>query len=318
MKRKLEWTCKRCRGNSHSNSENPLEDLQEQSEEEGTKTDTETQQEEQSSSCGECRKKFNKRIKPMKCNTCSTCYHKTTCTGETRWTLDKLIKEGKPWSCKKFRDNINGNIPTTDNRAREDPEEGDTNNTSTEQEQPNTEQVIPKKCSANCGSAIRKGTDFLICSKCELHFHKQQKCSKMPRKQVESLNRNTWECLGCQDTESNTELSKDQEQEANYRIRRTKMDKMNILQFNVDTLASKLEELKLLLKEENIHVFLIQETKLIKKDKDPKIPGYTTLRKDRKQTLSNEENRGGGLIIGIRHDTPFKEIKTRNTQKVCR
>ena len=66
----------------------------------------------------------------------------------------------------------------------------------------------------------------------------------------------------------------------------------------------------MLLKEENIHVFLIQETKLIKKDKDPKIPGYTTLKKDRKQTRANEENRGGGLIIGIRHDTPFKEIKT--------
>ena len=158
-----------------------------------------------------------------------------------RWTLDKLIKEGKSWSCKKCKDNSNGNNRTIDNRSMEEPEEGENNNTSTEQEQTNTEQVIPKKCSANCGSTIRKGTDFLICSKYELHFHKQQKCSKMPRKQVESLNHSTWECLGCQDAESNTEPTEDQEKEANYRISRTKMDKMNILQFNVDTLVSKLE-----------------------------------------------------------------------------
>ena len=52
---------------------------------------------------------------------------------------------------------------------------------------------------------------------------------------------------------------------------------MNILQYNIDTISSKLEELKLLLKEEEIHVFLIQETKMIKKDKDPKIPGYSIL-----------------------------------------
>lgn len=95
------------------------------------------------------------------------------------------------------------------------------------------------------------------------------------------------------------EPTEDQEEDTNYIIRRTKMGKMNILQFNVDTLASKLEELKMLLKEENIHVFAIQETKMIKKDKDPKIRGYTSLRKDRKQTLANEENRGGGLIIGM-------------------
>ena len=129
----------------------------------------------------------------MKCNTCSAVYHKTTCAGETRWRLDKLIKEGKPWSCKKCKDTTSGRTPTTE----QEQEVGETNI--------RTEQVIPKKCNAKCGSTIRKGTDFLICSKCECHYHKQQKCSKMSRQQVESLNRSTWECLGCQETENDIE-----------------------------------------------------------------------------------------------------------------
>ena len=293
VKNKLEWTCKSCRkGTADQQQEEQPEATRD--EEQPEEQPEATRDEEQCHSCGECGRRFSRRIKPMKCTTCSTSYHKTTCTGETRWKLDKIIKENKTWSCRKCRDGDTTTTKTTtnDNITTEEPEEST-----------NTDQVVPLKCSANCGSLIRKGTDFLICSKCTHHFHKQQKCSNMSRKQVESLNRNTWECLSCQEIENNPETREEQEQETNYKIRRTKMEKMNILQYNIDTISSKLEELKLLLKEE------VQETKMIKKDKDPKIPGYSILRKDRTQSLVNEENRGGGLIIGIRHDTPFKEIK---------
>ena len=64
-----------------------------------------------------------------------------------------------------------------------------------------------------------------------------------------------------------------------------------------------------MLKEKEIDVFLIQETKMIITDKLPNIPGYIIPpRKDRAQLVGNEKNRGGGLLIGIKKDCPFKEV----------
>ena len=80
------------------------------------------------------------------------------------------------------------------------------------------------------------------------------------------------------------------------------------MQFNIDFLLSKLEELKIVLKEESIDVFLIQETKLTMSDKLPAIPGYTVERGDRTQLVGNQKNRGGGLIVGIKKNTPFKRV----------
>ena len=99
-----------------------------------------------------------------------------------------------------------------------------------------------------------------------------------------------------------------EDQETRYGVRRTKINKMKLLQYNIDSVSSKLEELKLLLKEEDTDVFLLQETKMIESDKKPKIPGYSILIGNCTQTRGNEENRGGGLMVGICHDTPYKEI----------
>ena len=74
-------------------------------------------------------------------------------------------------------------------------------------------------------------------------------------------------------------------------------------------LLSKKEELKHFVLKHNIDIFLIQETKLITKDKTPSIKGYTITRKDRKQRKGSDNNRGGGLMIGIRNTIPYREIK---------
>ena len=48
---------------------------------------------------------------------------------------------------------------------------------------------------------------------------------------------------------------------------------------------------------------------MITADKLPKIPGYTIPpRQDRTQLVGNEKNRGGGLLIGVKNDCPFKEV----------
>ena len=95
----------------------------------------------------------------------------------------------------------------------------------------------------------------------------------MTTQEVENLNRSIWTCLTCQEKEANPREKADEETtEPDVRIRKTIIEKLRILQFNSDTLLSELEEVKLMLKEKEIDVFLIQETKMITTDKLPNIP----------------------------------------------
>ena len=182
--------------------------------------------------------------------------------------MEKILKDKRPWSCERCKEGL----PPI------------------QQQTPENNTIPPGKCHEfTCKNQIRKGTDFLICSTCEKHFHKQERCSKMTRKQIEVLDRKVWSCLGCQEKVANPhpQATEDSEVEPNIRITKTKVSNLNILQLNVDSLLSKLEEFKMLLKEEDIQIFLIQETKLIMKDKTPEISGYTVQRKDRTQFLGN-------------------------------
>ena len=84
---------------------------------------------------------------------------------------------------------------------------------------------------------------------------------------------------------------------------------MTILQWNADAITAKIQPLRDYLIEKNVDVFLIQETKLVKKDNTPTFSGYTVLRRDRWQLKGKENNRGGGLLIGVREKIPFREAK---------
>ena len=42
------------------------------------------------------------------------------------------------------------------------------------------------------------------------------------------------------------------------------------------------------------------------------IPGYTVLSKPRHQVVGSENNRGGGLITGIRKTIPYNEVGDMN------
>ena len=47
---------------------------------------------------------------------------------------------------------------------------------------------------------------------------------------------------------------------------------------------------------------------MISSDKPRNIPGYAIIRRDREQKRGKENNRGGGLLIGIKETTPYREI----------
>ena len=133
----------------------------------------------------------------------------------------------------------------------------------------------------------------------------------MTREQIINLgDRLSWICPNCEDI---ADAASQHQQQAGpsdptkFFYGKVIPAKLKILQLNIDSVMSKLHELKKFLKEYKISVALIQETKLIKSDKKPVIPGYTVRRKDRIQPKGKEKDRGGGLLIVIKNNIPYKE-----------
>ena len=162
---------------------------------------------------------------------------------------------------------------------------------------------------------IKAGQDFLVCSKCNAQFHKQLKCSGHTRKQIERLVRATWECEGCQGLFSDP-TPEAPSKPAQFKTGKSVQTKLTILQWNCDAVLSKVVELREFLSDNHIDIFALQETKLIASDKFPNIKGYTVLRRDRPVRKGHEKDRGGGLIIGVKENIPFRkttiDIRTKD------
>ena len=238
--------------------------------------------------CKGCQKEFNRRSRPIECKSCGGRFHRATCTGE-KWAADKLIRQGREWECRRCRGIDTTSIRTTINHNAN---------------------IEPKKCSnSKCKkNKIKAGKDFLVCTKCEAQFHKKQDCSEMTREQINRLDRQTWTCNACQRIWANP-VPTGTTTTAEFKTGKSSKTALNILQWNCDALQSVVEELKIFLRDRKIDIFVLQETKLILTDKTPKIHGYTMIRQDRPQLKGNEKNRGGGVITGIKDDTPFRKVR---------
>jgi len=129
----------------------------------------------------------------------------------------------------------------------------------------------------------------------------------MTTKQVANLNRDTWKCDGCLGVWAEDSPKPDTATPAFKTNSKCFADNLLILQWNADAITAKIQHLRDYIMEKKVDVFLIQETKLVKKDKTPTFPGYTVLRKDRRQLRGKENNRGGGLLVGVREQIPFRE-----------
>jgi len=238
--------------------------------------------------CKGCKKRFSKTITPLVCHECDGRFHKS-CTGEPRFRADKMLRLGRRWKCKFCKHELDENVNVHSDVFKE----------------------LPGNC-MTCKGNIRIRTDFLSCTQCKGQLHKQKDCSNMTIQQVKNLNRATWICEGCEGVEANPRPPPKPGDNPTYRTsgKMKYCEKLKILQWNADSLSAKLPELKEYIKKEEIDIFLIQETKLIPKDKTPKIPSYTIKRQDRPQKKGRESNRGGGLITGIRKSIPFRVSRT--------
>ena len=231
--------------------------------------------------CRKCNKRVSRK-EPLTCKECKHRFHDIH-TGESRFACEKIRKFGRPWTCPYCRLGI--------------PPTPDIQNT-----------VTPGRCmAANCKRPKITSKSFLYCNKCKGQLHLQEPCSGMKRKQRETIDKSTWECDGCRGLLA----GKPSQPETTTPVFQTQaskfVGKLRILQWNADSISTKQDELRVFLKDKEIDLFLIQETKMISKDKTPRFPGYTVLRKDRLQWKGKEDNRGGGLLIGIKENIPFRE-----------
>ena len=217
--------------------------------------------------CYDCGSNFSHQSKPVQCSECESWFckiakqgQKTTCSGLTRWKLEKTLKEGKPIVCRICK----GETPRHTH--------------------PFNEAIIPERCGkrgCKTKQKIKVTDDFLLCTRCFKQFHKKKACCGMTRKQVETLQRQRWVCTNCIEDECVEENNRAeaQTQDTQYKQTNAKETTLKILQFNIDSILSKTEELRDFIKMNDIDIFLIQETKLIKSNNTPKIPGYTIERR---------------------------------------
>ena len=88
--------------------------------------------------------------------------------------------------------------------------------------------------------------------------------------------------------------------EISENVKGSKRKTLKILQWNCDSLSTKLPELRHRLEKLDIDVCLIQETKLNSNSTAPKITGYGHMRYGRKAKIS-----GGGLITYVKESLMF-------------
>jgi ribonuclease HI len=122
--------------------------------------------------------------------------------------------------------------------------------------------------------------------------------------------RKDWKCEGCLGIMAG-KLPEAETSTPAFKTNATEyISKLNILQWNADAILAKIEPLREYLNKMDIHVFFIQETKLTPKDRiENKLPEFTIKRRDRLQPKGKERNRGGGLLVGIRKGTPYREAR---------
>ena len=142
------------------------------------------------------------------------------------------------------------------------------------------------KCKA-CRRPIRAGSGPK-CNTCEQFVHKQQKCSNATRQAVAVIveSNATWKCKGYHSAESREYTNKQNPHQGISEMldgARTLRQHLKILSWDADGLASTIPELRNWLREDEVDVAIIQETKLKPNSVTPNIAGYKAV-----QTVGEE------------------------------
>ncbi len=115
---------------------------------------------------------------------------------------------------------------------------------------------------------------------------------------------NKWTCEACTTKADYPKTFMNNGVQVKHEPKRGQFKNLKALQWNADGLNTKIAELNSFVKEHNVDLVLIQETKLTEKRPTPKLHGYTPVRADR----PGAEFPGGGLLTYIKDDLAYRKI----------
>ena len=253
--------------------------------------------------CDACGVKFRANTSSLTCSTggCGKRCHKATrCSTISRYSVNTA-----KWSCS---DHCQHRTVTVAGRPVDDLQPSSCTSSS-------AASTTERRTCNHCKKTIAKrGTAPLSCRVCKASFHNC--CSGLSRDTLRSvIDTDSWTCPVCaakplqQSAQSSFSQAVAQPKDhAEPKESSTAKNSLRILQWNADGIKPKLHELEMRMRELDIDVAIIQETKLKKADRSPTVPGYATIRCDRPG-----ETAGGGLISYIKHSLTFREDSRRTT-----
>ena len=229
--------------------------------------------------CEWCNKHFTARQKPLLCSVagCATrCHTVMRCSGISRYLKNPA------WICEKHG-------------GRTKPP-------------PTSEATTLKLPCTRCKKIMRSGI-YIKCGSCEKRFHKS--CTKTSREVQDKISAgiDSWTCNKCEkirlaicSQDDAIPVLHDLVGDRASKMKLFTKKSLRILQWNADSLATKIGELRERVKDRDVDVILIQETKLRGKP-TPRIDGYKeAMRSDR---IVAE---GGGLLCYIEETLIFEKL----------
>ena len=245
--------------------------------------------------CAVCNRAFRARQRSLSCedDSCSAqCHLKKSCSNPSRYSPEI-------WLCSSH------SAPTSP--AKRTIAVRDASSLT----QAGPSQPVEKRTCKACMKTIASNIPGIQCPKCRGLFHKACVVKQgHTRDEVDLFAAGTdWDCAAC-DTPTPAPTPDFSELEDRARNGgKSSKEALRILQWNADGIKLKMQELAARVKELDIDVAIIQESKLRAKDKTPKIDGYSCIRVDR---LGGKV--GGGLLTFIKEDVAFESRKCWNRQ----
>ena len=236
----------------------------------------------ESQPCAVCRVRLRRGVASMMCDDCGVVAHKK-CSGMSRWARDR----GELWRCS----GCSAGAMSVNGAGAED-------------------RALPPELPAGkcdvCRRLRRRGQGIRCCV-CERVIH--VRCAELgTRGRAQAIDRSVWECAACRVQSREREDDQGSVVEPAVVAGGEVAGSITVMQWNCDHLSSRIPELEVWLRKNDVDVAVVQETKLRGEDGDVCVSGYEMVRRDRWRGGRSRFSRGGGLVTLVRRGWAYREL----------